>query len=408
VAKLLERKPEIRYLEVNCMHLPQHQRTLSGLFGRVAELCGGARAARELRGRSGPGLMAAAAGQLASLDGPVVLVVDEVDQLTKKSGSSVTSSAALDSACTLEALFSLPFSPGAPVMSVIAIANAVDLLNRPALRETRGLAMPLLFEPYTAAQLRDIFKARLADSEHGDATEKSLGKVGMELRVRQVAKQSGDCRRLLSLCQQAISDASMSMDDDSQAAPGAANPRSQEHTTTQGLQATASAPAGKASPTLAEAGPVAPVTAGVVGLLTPPKSAQVAALVRPKQSSAPKSVELDPLQSLGQLPLEQQMLLCACAAAKTEAVRLADLSAGYKVLCRRLHQPLNLACKGQICSALSALEERGLLELRTARGGGGRCARAGGEPVVELAVSREALRAAVARVNTMLEQCLEY
>lgn len=357
VNELTMDRPDIRYLEVNCMNLPQA--TLPGLFERVAELCGGAAAVRELRGNAGRSLALASARQLAKLNTPLVLVVDEVDQLVKKKSSNA------ETACALETLFSLPLLADMPAMAIIGIANAVDLLNRPVSPVAKGLAESFLFEPYTAAQLRDIMAARLAASEYGNAAEKNLGRIGIELRVRQVAKHSGDCRRLITFCNQAISDVVIA-DDMSQLSIGAAKVSEGE---------------------------------------------QVAESKKPAKIAAPTNTQNDPLASVVFLPIEQQMLLCALAGSKAEAVRLGEICTHYKELCRRLHQPLNLASKGYVSAALSALEERGLLTSRPSKsfcGGHSRTLRGNtsGEQVVELAVSRQALRDSVARVNPLLERCL--
>jgi Cdc6-like AAA superfamily ATPase len=289
----------------------------------------------------------------------VVLVVDEVDQLVKRSGS-------VETGCALETLFSLPLVADMPPMAIIGIANAVDLLNRSVAPVSKGLATSLLFEPYTAAQLRDIMTSRFAASKHGVTAEKNLGRVGMELRVRQVAKHSGDCRRLLTSCNQAIAEVvaaeSASLDNTDVACALAQN----------GADALKKAPAAK--------------------IVTP------------------TSNQNDPLSSVMHLPIEQQMLLCALAGSKAETARLSLICSSYKDLCRRLHQPPNLASKGSVGLALSVLEDRGLLVSHAAKGAvHGRSTPRGsicGDRVVELAVSREALRKSIARVNPLLERCM--
>mmetsp|Transcript_36038 Transcript_36038/g.99380 ORF Transcript_36038/g.99380 Transcript_36038/m.99380 type:complete len:634 (-) Transcript_36038:462-2363(-) len=348
MAELAERMPQLRRIEVNCMNMSQ--RTVPGLFRSIAEICGGADACRDLRGRSGQGLLVAMARQLKKIGAPVVLLVDEVDQLVRKSAADATS------ACALEALFSLPVTHGAPIMAVVAIANAVDLLERPAASPlARGIAESMLFEPYTATQLRDIFKARLEASEQGAAVEHSLGKVGIELRVRQVAKQSGDCRRLLSLFHQAVFDADAAF-----------------------------TPAG--------------MSAG---------DAAVAQTSQPSRGHGATKVGSDPLMSVAQLPMEQQVLMCTFAEAEAETLRSSEVCTRYKDLCRRLHQPLNLATKGHINAALSALQHLGLLGVRAAGARGRGPARpVGGDLVAELAVSRKALRQRIAKANPLLEKCL--
>eukprot|EP00927_Polykrikos_kofoidii_P022855 TRINITY_DN2120_c0_g2_i1.p1 TRINITY_DN2120_c0_g2~~TRINITY_DN2120_c0_g2_i1.p1 ORF type:complete len:355 (-),score=55.85 TRINITY_DN2120_c0_g2_i1:545-1609(-) len=350
--------PCVRHFDINCMSLSQA--TLPGLFDRLAELCGGPSAVRELRGHTGRSLALTSAKQIARLRTPVILVVDEIDQLVKRSRN-------VESVCALETLFSLPLVADMPEMAIIGIANAVNLLK--ATPVPRGLVTTLLFEPYTAPQLREIMTARLAASGHGMAAEKNLGRIGMEMPARQVAKHSGDCRRLITFCNQAISDVVIAEE----------------------------------------------MSSAAVGMNT--ECTKVSDDATPKKPSVqmPRSTQNDPLASISHLPIEQQMLLCTLAGSKAEAVRLSEICSGYKVLCRRLHQPMNLASKGCVASAISALEERGLLASRAGKQtGGGRSTprggltpRGGGDQVVELAVSRDALRKSIARVNPLLERCMD-
>lgn len=125
---------------------------------------------------------------------------------------------------------------------------------------------------------------------------------------------------------------------------------------------------------------------------------------RPPLCKDPSGGGGDPLKAIQQLPLEQQVLLCALTSAKGEATRFPDLCSRYKEMCRRLHQPLNLASKQQVSSALSALEQRGLLALRAKKGRG---KPASGEAVVELAVSCAAVRERVSKASPLLQRCLE-
>mmetsp|Transcript_72778 Transcript_72778/g.175965 ORF Transcript_72778/g.175965 Transcript_72778/m.175965 type:complete len:111 (+) Transcript_72778:860-1192(+) len=110
--------------------------------------------------------------------------------------------------------------------------------------------------------------------------------------------------------------------------------------------------------------------------------------------------------------MEQQVLLCTLASSKGEAMRITDLCTRYKEMCRKLHQKDNLSSKQQVSSAVSALEQRGLLCLRSKKGGGGRGRAAGaqlssGDCVVELAVSCTAVRERVAQASPLLQRCLE-
>jgi len=321
---------------VNCMDLPQ--RSPTGLLRRILQDCGSAhRAAGTIHG-----LLGMVVEALAHLGGPVVLIVDEVDQLIRRGSGRAGSGR--DSASGFDALLSLPSMPGAPHLAFIAIANAVDLLARGAATPTQASqgCASLLFEPYTAAQLKSIVRSRLAKSSDGASAERALGAVRLELQTRQVAKFSGDCRGVLSLCEEAQSDSSNAK----------------------------------------------------VGAFVPGSS--------PMAMPSNKQVQAGPLKAVQQLPQEQLVLLCALAHADHETMRVSDVCARYKDFCKRLHQPVSLASKGHVLGALEVLEQRSLLEFRKAKGPRS----SGAEKVVELAVSREAVRESIVRANPLLERCL--
>lgn len=84
--------------------------------------------------------------------------------------------------------------------------------------------------------------------------------------------------------------------------------------------------------------------------------------------------------------MEQLVLLCVLADSKNEAVKIVDVCSRYKQMCRMLHQPINLGTKGHVTSALSQLEQRGLLSLRAARGN---------TQVAELAMTRDRVRESI-------------
>lgn len=176
------------------------QRSPAGLLQRLAALARarlGRVSARAPALTSGPKLLAAVAAELARLGGRVVVVADEVDQLVARRGGRGGG---------LESVFALTQAPGAPALAIVAVANAVDLLERgeAAARSCEAL----LFETYSAEQLRGIVRCRLGlEGAAGAAATKALGPVALELRIRQVAKQSGDCRQIVRLCEQALMEA---------------------------------------------------------------------------------------------------------------------------------------------------------------------------------------------------------
>lgn len=300
------------------------QGSMNGLLHRITQECRG-----KLRGRVGSSGVSSSpfpekvlADAIKQLGSPMILVVDEVDQLVPRGGRSRAAAAG-----ALDALVELPHQQGLPPLAIIMIANAVDLLERtglPGAVGSRGCAS-VLFEPYTASQLRQIVKARLPDT--------SVDGVSLEMRVRQVAKNSGDCRQALVICEEARS---KSGDGDA-------------------------------------------VKLGV-------------------------KPQTDPLRNVQDLPMEQQVLLCALTGSKCgAAMRISEVCISYKDLCRKLRQPASLASRGHISSALSALEQRGLLSLQTLRGRNGRRASGVPEVVAEVAVAHGKVRE---RLPTFLQHCL--
>mmetsp|Transcript_139132 Transcript_139132/g.259432 ORF Transcript_139132/g.259432 Transcript_139132/m.259432 type:complete len:502 (-) Transcript_139132:86-1591(-) len=364
--KRQQQNPETKVLEVNCMNLSQ--RSVPGLLSHLLqELC-----VQVPRNLTTQGLTAAFVTRLAQLGDFFVIIVDEIDQIVQRRGRSSPGD-------SLSALFSIPQLPGTPPLALVAVANAVDLLERTALPALGLGCDSLLFEPYSAEQLRQIIKARLLAGGGKESSLKALGPAKLELTVRRVAKQCGDCRQVLSLCEEALFDVRVEREEKS------GHPDS-------GADEDASATESRPSSGAAEA-------------------AQPVSSARPLGRSQQK----DPLLAVSQLPLEQQVLLCALAGAQKEAMRISDVCSRYKDLCRVLHQPLGLTSKGQISSALSSLEQRGLLELR---GGASGCARgrrlqrqgscaSASEGVAELAVAREAVRENVVAGCPFLKRCFE-
>lgn len=318
------------------------QRSVFGLLAHFGTEMGLHR--QEVRQASSVRVLATTIGRhIARLRMPFIIVVDEVDQLVRRHRGDPGGQSELDP------LFSVPRLIGAPLVAIVAIANAVDLL-------TRGVASPsplegpgvetLLFLPYTTPQLREILKHRLASSNTTDA----VSALSLELHVKTVGKLSGDCRRALSLCEIAS--------------------RSSQETTD-----------------------VEPMT--------------------PRKGVIRLDSRNDPLASLPRLPLEQLVLLCALVGEASEAASVCDIVRRYKELCKQLHQPPNLHSKGQVSSALSALEQRGLLTLRTPRtprtprsGARGRSSSCGLGDVAELAVPRSAVQERLIAANPVLATCM--
>lgn len=379
-------------MEVNCMQLTQ--RSASGLLMKLAEMAEGMPAndpcdcaAPPLRrGGTNSSVLAAVTARLARLGRSIIIIADEVDQLINRRSLGANPG--------LEAVLALNSAVGGPTIAFIAIANAVDLLERCPLLNTRDTAThceSLLFEPYTADQLRAILKVRLAAAgDAGDAAQKVLGPVGIELRVRQVAKRSGDCRQLVGICEQALFAVASAVTSECQD-EGRTGAEANDTTVNP------SVPAPDGQPVLEATTPIR----STKGLSTPVKTPRLLRTVN------------DPLATLGQTPLQHQVLLCALANAKGEAMEFLDVCQRYKDLCcKQLHLTSGQASKDQVRSILSMLEQRGLLSLRTVRRNGtpGRGRRAtsstNSDSVVELAVSCKAVKESLLKANPMLDRCL--
>ena len=188
--------PSTRVVEINCMEQLQPS-SVAGFYLRLIEVCNlatGTVARPSVTAKSPlSSLMSAAASSLQRLGSPVILIIDEVDQLVKKPSQCGENS--LDNLCNLV------LQPEAPALAILMIANAVDLLIR-ACKQGQEKCASLLFEPYSAEQLRSIVKAQFAAAgEEGQLAEKALGRAGIELSIRRVAKHSGDCRHIVRLCE---------------------------------------------------------------------------------------------------------------------------------------------------------------------------------------------------------------
>ena len=289
--------PKTRVVEINCMEQLQPN-SVAGLYLRLIEVCNtaaGEQTQTSVTAKSPmSSLMSAACSSLQCLGGPVILIIDEVDQLVKKASTGENS---------LDHLCNLVLQPGAPPLAILMIANAVDLLIR-ACKQGQGCES-LLFEPYSADQLRSIVKSKFAVAgEEGQLAEKALGRAGIELSIRKVAKHSGDCRHIVRLCEDGFAEAS----------------RQKES---------------------AEGG---------------------------QEQDAKKKVlqsDNDPLAEVKHFPIGHQILLGTLSQSEKQDVTFTDLFQRYKAMLSRLKQPA--ASKMQANAAVSAMEQRGLLHLRKRR-----------------------------------------
>lgn len=353
--------PTARVLEVNCMELPQQ--TVAALLARLCDLAGVSRSGiASVHGRS-----EALAKGLGLLDSPVVLVIDEVDQLVSRSAKAGVPQAA----GTLQALFTLAQVVGAPPMAIASIANAVDLLHKATLAPPSGCAT-LLFEPYPFEDLRRIVKAKLLPE--GSDAAKACG-LAVDLRLKGVAKKSGDCRQAFSLCEEVVLAAA----------------RERAAAVEQAVAEAVAAQAAEA----AKAG-----DEPAVGVETPQPLNQVAP-PPPVKIFMKAPSQMDPVRAIAELTLGQQVLLCALVNGKAEAVKVKDAFVQYKDLMTRLRQPVET--RAQACHTLEALEQRGLLQLRASKGS--RAARLNVlDGTAQLSVPQKSIRAALATAVPVLQQ----
>ncbi|ORY01754.1 cell division control protein Cdc6 [Basidiobolus meristosporus CBS 931.73] len=187
----VEHKVEI--IKINCMSVNDPKAIYTRLLGEVG--AGKATSKDALKSL-----------EKLFLQGPTMFVVilDEIDHLITKDQD------------VLYKLFEWPTLPEAH-LTLIGIANALDLTDRflPRLRAKNCEPQILNFNPYQVPQIIDIIKNRLLSLYSEDELNElnSLGKKppvpimqvsAIELCARKVAAGTGDLRKALDVCRQAI------------------------------------------------------------------------------------------------------------------------------------------------------------------------------------------------------------
>ena len=290
-------------LEINCMD-NLRPCSVPGFLLRVIQACSA------VSGYKSPALnsmsptsnlVAAAVSSLRSLGRSVILIVDEVDQLVKKSNAGDQS---------LEIICGLPKQPEAPALAIIMIANHVDLMVKACGQRWKTVCSSLLFERYSWQQLKRIVQRRfVAAGKDGELAEEALGgKKGLELHVRRLANE-GDCRHIVRLCDEGLAKASEL------------------------------------------------------------KLAEEAADSVPSTASKPsaKRGSVDVLDSVKSLPLLQKALICALCT-KDDPMSTSEVFQKMLACMLELKQPPST--KPQVSSALSRLEQCGIISLKKMRGKG--------------------------------------
>ncbi|KAJ2787460.1 AAA ATPase [Coemansia interrupta] len=123
---------------------------------------------------------------------PFLVILDEVDSLL---GSRQE---------VLYRIFELAVHPKS-CMTLVGIANALDLTDRflPRLQARNCVPVLLNFNPYQVSDIVAILQSRL-DSVSSAAGEPVIQKAALELCARKVAATSGDLRKALDVCRQAM------------------------------------------------------------------------------------------------------------------------------------------------------------------------------------------------------------
>ena len=121
---------------------------------------------------------------------PIVLVLDEIDQLESKNQD------------VLYTMFEWPSLPASKLI-LIGIANALDLTDRILPRlQLRPECKPKLlhFSPYSKDQIVKILTARLSEVEGSNIMDVSA----VQFCARKIAAVSGDMRKALDICRRAV------------------------------------------------------------------------------------------------------------------------------------------------------------------------------------------------------------
>ncbi|KAJ1829600.1 AAA ATPase [Coemansia sp. RSA 2599] len=126
-----------------------------------------------------------------------LVILDEVDSLL---GSRQE---------VLYRLFELAAHPDSH-MALVGIANALDLTDRflPRLQARNCVPVLLNFNPYQVKDIVAILQSRLDSVSQGEG-EPVIQKAALELCARKVAATSGDLRKALDVCRQAMEAAEM-------------------------------------------------------------------------------------------------------------------------------------------------------------------------------------------------------
>lgn len=164
----------VKCVMVNCMSL----RSSHAIFSLLAS---------ELKA---PGGQSGLQKFLTSTGPPVLLVLDEMDQLDSRAQD------------VLYTIFEWPHLPKSR-LCLIGVANALDLTDRILPRlQARPHCRPQLmnFPPYSRQELADIVQDRLSQA----SAEGILDPLAVQFCARKVSAVSGDARKALDICRRAV------------------------------------------------------------------------------------------------------------------------------------------------------------------------------------------------------------
>nr|XP_040041444.1 cell division control protein 6 homolog [Gasterosteus aculeatus aculeatus] len=295
---LQEMKDQLASLQtvlVNCMSL----RSSHGIFPLLAD---------KLKAPGGPsGLQRF----LTAPGPPVLLVLDEMDQLDSKAQD------------VLYTVFEWPYLPESR-LCLVGIANALDLTDRILPRlQARPHCRPLLlhFPPYSRQELTDIVQDRLAQA----SADGILDSSAVQFCARKVSAVSGDARKALDICRRAVE----VVESDERKKP--------------------SDPSADGRPPR-------------VGL---PQVARVLSEVYGDRMASPGGGDADGES----FPLQQKLLVCCLLlltrSGRSREVVLGKLHEVYSRLCQR--RQVSAVGQGECLSLCGLLESRGIFSLKKAK-----------------------------------------
>jgi Cdc6-like AAA superfamily ATPase len=186
--ELLLESPAVQLIKANCM-MQSDPRDVLDLIAQQLKI-----AKKKIVGDRHQKLLASIETTLSRRKTPIVIVLDEVDQIAVK-----------DSAL-LESIFRLPYTVLGQSVTIIGIANALDLSIR-YFNAPPSEVVVLNFAPYSPEDIARILMARLelANATAGQENQHSgiISNVAIEMCARKVSAV-GDLRKALEIMREAI------------------------------------------------------------------------------------------------------------------------------------------------------------------------------------------------------------